>query len=139
MTLRNPTQFQYHRNWRNKANLTRRIQPLCTNNPLHGKADSVHHLKYKRSPLRRFLGIFLFHFPSVSVSGYEIPGYDCVPVCNHCHQNYYGRGSDRHSVHHPSIWKQVGGMNNHQTASKAWELRFKFWMLVFAVKFRSLF
>lgn len=120
--------FEYAPNWRAICQRTYKLQPRCTNNPFHGQADVVHHLKYKRSILRRVLGIFLLHSPKASVSGFEIPGWDIVPVCDRCHNNHYGRSSDKRSVHHFSSWIQKGGLNNHQTCLKAWELRIKFWI-----------
>ncbi|BBD63352.1 hypothetical protein NIES2109_62020 (plasmid) [Nostoc sp. HK-01] len=129
--LKSHPKFKYAEDWHNRARLTRQIQPLCTNNPFHGHATIVHHLYYRRSLLRRILGIFCLHFPYASISGCEIPGIDIVPVCDLCHQNYYGRSGERASVHHPSIWKQNGGINNRQVESKVWELRLKFWLLVF--------
>ncbi|MFN6474444.1 MAG: hypothetical protein RMY36_032840 [Nostoc sp. SerVER01] len=71
-----------------------RLMPFCTCNPMHGRAVYVHHVKYSRSPLRRLLGILLFHAPRKSLSGCEIIGYDAFPVCENCHHNVYGR-SDR--------------------------------------------
>ncbi|HEY9804532.1 MAG TPA: hypothetical protein V6D25_29640, partial [Leptolyngbyaceae cyanobacterium] len=52
--------------------------------------------------------------------------------------NFYGRSGvgvslvarHRTSVHHPSVWKQKGGINNRQVELKVWELRIKFWLLV---------
>ncbi len=124
------TKFKYASNWGRISRCACRIQPRCTNNPLHGRATIVHHLKYKRSLLRRILGMFLLHSPKRSVAGFEIPGWDIVTVCVDCHHNGYGRTRDTRSVHHPSVWKQVGGINNHQTSFKAWELRIKFWILI---------
>jgi hypothetical protein len=121
--------FEYASNWSITCRRVCRLQPRCTNNPFHGRATVVHHLHYRRSLLRRILGIFLLHFPSVSVSGYEIPGWDCVGVCSCCHENYYGRSSNHNSVHHRNVWVQFGGLNNHQTWIKATELRIKFWIL----------
>ena len=101
------SKFEYASNWSITCRRVRRLQPLCTNNPWHGRATVVHHIKYKRSFLRRFLGIFLLHFPVASVSGYEIPGWDCVGVCSRCHENYYGRSSSRISVHYHQVWVQA--------------------------------
>ncbi|MEH1779713.1 MAG: hypothetical protein V7L26_11470 [Nostoc sp.] len=123
------TKFEYAPNWGRICRCTHRLQHRCTQNPLHGKASIIHHLKYTRSPLRRIFGIFLLHFPRRSVSGFEIPGWDIVTVCDCCHSNYYGRSSDKRSVHHPSVWRQTGGINNRQTWGKTWELRIKFWLL----------
>ncbi len=105
------------------------MQPRCTNNPLHGKATIVHHLKYKRSIFRRVLGLLLIHSPKASIAGFEIPGWDVVGVCARCHSNTYGRSSDKCSVHHKSVWLKPGGINNRQTFLKKWELRIKFFVL----------
>lgn len=121
--------FEYASNWSITCRRVYKLQPRCTNNPLHGRASVVHHIKYKRSLLRRFLGIFLLHFPSASLSGFEIPGWDCVGVCSRCHENYYGRSNNRTSVHYHQVWLQRGGLNNHQTWIKAAELRIKFCLL----------
>ncbi|MCC5619206.1 hypothetical protein LC605_29845 [Nostoc sp. CHAB 5836] len=123
------TRFEYASNWSITCRRVYKLQPHCTNNPWHGRATVVHHLKYKRSLLRRILGIFLLHFPRASVSGYEIPGWDCVGVCNSCHENYYGRSSSRTSVHYHQVWVQKGGLDNHQTFIKATLLRIKFCLL----------
>ncbi|MEH1785439.1 MAG: hypothetical protein V7L23_07570 [Nostoc sp.] len=69
-------------------------------------------------------------FSGSCVSGYEIPGWDCVGVCSRCHENYYGRSSSRISVHYHQVWLQKGGLNNHQTWIKATSLRVKFCLLV---------
>lgn len=123
-------QFKYHPNWPTKAKKTRRIQPWCANNPFHTHATIVHHLHYKRSLLRRLLGIFLLHNPfDVSVAGYEIPGWDIVPVCEVCHENYYGRSMNPSSLHNTRLWVQKGGLNNHQVWWKAYHLRFNFFIL----------
>ncbi|WP_193200871.1 hypothetical protein [Nostoc sp. MG11] len=127
--LKYPKKFEYASNWSRTCRRVYRLQSRCTNNPLHGRATVVHHLHYRRSLLRRILEIFLLHFPSTSVSGYEIPGWDCVSLCSGCHENYYGRSSSRNSVHHPNVWVQFGGLNNHQKLIKATELRIKFWIL----------
>ncbi|MBD2531916.1 hypothetical protein H6G97_20935 [Nostoc flagelliforme FACHB-838] len=123
------TKFEYASNWSRICRQVYKLQPRCSNNPLHGRATVVHHLHYRRSLLRRILGICLLHFPSASVSGYEIPGWDCINVCYRCHNNYYGRSIDPASVHHSSVWVQLGGLKNHQVWIKAWELRIKFWLL----------
>jgi hypothetical protein len=102
------TSFEYARNWSITCRRVYRLQSRCTNNPWHGKATIVHHLHYRRSLLRRILGMFLLHFPHTSVSGYEIPGWDCVGVCSRCHENYYGRSSSRTSVHYHQVWVQKG-------------------------------
>ena len=60
----------------------------------------------------------------------EIPGWDCVTVCQHCHDNNYGRSNNPESVHYYKHWIQRGGIRNHQAAFKAWSLRIKFWVLV---------
>jgi hypothetical protein len=124
------TSFEYASNWSSTCRRVYKLQPCCTNNPKHGKAKVVHHLHYRRALLRRILGMFLLHFPHVSVSGYEIPGWDCVGVCKNCHQNYYGRSGNRSSVHYHQVWVQRGGLNNHQTWLKATSLRIKFCLLV---------
>ena len=125
--LKERESFYYHPAWYRKAEQCKSIQQWCTNNPFHGKANIVHHLKYKRSWLRRLLGIFLLHNPfQASVSGYEIPGWDIVPVCSRCHHNHYGRSSSPISLHNGNVWIQEGGLNNRQVWWKAWELRIKF-------------
>lgn len=121
--------FDYSPNWRMTCLRTYSLQPRCTNNPLHGEADVVHHLKYKRSIIRRILGLLLLHRPYPSVSGFEIPGWDIVTVCDRCHMNYYGKSGDKRSLHHPSVWRKIGGIENRQTWRKTWELRIKFWIL----------
>ena len=127
--FKSPQSFQYPDNWNRVKKSAYRLQPLCTVNPFHGKASVVHHLKYKRSLLRRFLGLFLLHRPTKSVSGFEIPGYDVVTVCKHCHANDYGYGSHRRSLHYKTVWIKKGGINNYQVWYKALELRLKFWVL----------
>lgn len=122
----NHTEFEYADNWRITCRRTYELLPRCTCNPLH-KADRIHHLKYKRSLLRRFLGLVLLHPPHKSVSGLEIPGWDCVPVCQSCHENSYGRSSNRRSVHYVGVWVQLGGLDNHNAWWFAWLLRIKFW------------
>jgi len=117
--------FDYS-HWSSTKHRVYKLQPLCTNNFLHGKASVVHHLKYKRSPLRRLLEMLLLRFPRKSVAGYEIPGWDVVTVCNRCHQNYMGRSEYKSSLHHSSVWIQKGGLDNHQSRLKMWELRIKF-------------
>jgi hypothetical protein len=122
--------FQYHPNWYSKAQKTKRIQKWCTNNPYHNHATIVHHLHYKRSLLRRVLGMFLLHNPfQVSISGYEIPGWDIVPVCEVCHDNHYGRSSSPISLHNGHLWVQRGGLGNYQVWWKACQLRFNFFIL----------
>ena len=124
------TEFEYAANWRSHCRKTLKLMPRCTCNPLH-KASIVHHLKYKRSLLRRFAGCLLLHNPlQASVSGYEIPGWDIVPVCVICHENSYGRSLNPHSVHHAKIWKQKGGLNNRNTFFFMWKIRFLFWFWV---------
>jgi hypothetical protein len=138
--------FQYAPNWTSTVARTHRLQPLCTNNPFHGKATVVHHLKYRRSIMRRILGLFLLHKPCKSVSGREIPGYDVVTVCEFCHANAYGYGLHERSLHHKSVWVKAksekgklsgkgkkgsyDGLGNRQVWWKCWELRVKFWVLV---------
>lgn len=137
MQIKKVKSFQYAANWTSTAARTHRLQPLCTNNPLHGKATVVHHLKYRRSLVRRILGLFLLHSPCKSVSGREIPGYDVVTVCDHCHANAYGHGLHKRSLHHKSVWIKYkstegsyDGLGNRQIFWKCWELRVKFWVLV---------
>jgi hypothetical protein len=105
----------------------------------------VHHLKYKRSRFRIACGyIFLGHDFGTSVSGYEIPGWDCVPVSKHCHENYYGSSKSQQSVHFtgdentPAYWiKMPKSIDNHQEGAIAFRLRVTFlflsggWILLF--------
>jgi hypothetical protein len=121
------TEFVYADNWRLTCRRTYQLLPRCVCNPLH-KAVNIHHLKYKRSIPRRLLGMLLLHPPRKSVSGFEIPGWDCVPVCEKCHENYYGRTVARHSVHCVDVWIQRGGLDNHNIWWFAWKLRIKFWI-----------
>lgn len=124
--------FEYHKNWKRKCRITLSIMPRCCCNPLH-PGEVVHHVKYKRCLSRRLFGIFLLHNPlKVSVSGYEIPGWDVVPVCNYCHSNEYGRSSNLDSVHHPKHWIQHKNnrLSNRNTLIKMWRLRFNFWLCV---------
>lgn len=134
------TTFKYASNWRKTCKLTLDLMPRCAWNPLH-KALVVHHLKYKRSLFRRFLGCFLLHNPlQYTVSGYEIIGWDIVSVCSSCHDNNYGRSLNPRSVHHTKVWIQKGGLNNHNTFSASWKLRCFFWLIVaLLVPFRILF
>lgn len=122
-----PTTFEYSIGWRSICRRTYQILPRCTCNPLH-KASAIHHVQYKRSPIRRILGMLLLHAPHPSVSGLEIPGWDVFPVCAQCHDNYYGRSSDHRSVHYAKVWIQRGGLDNHNIVSFAWRLRIKFWV-----------
>ncbi len=122
--------FEYADNWRLTCIFGLRLMPFCSCNPFHGKAAAVHHVKYKRGLLRRLLGIFLFHAPRKSVSGCEIIGYDAFPICENCHHNVYGRSDRPSSLHYIKAWKQLGGLENHNVASVAWRLRFKFWFWV---------
>ncbi len=127
-----PTEFEYANNWPRTCERTRALLPRCTVNPLL-PAQCVHHLKYKRSLLRRILGWILFRHPlEKSVSGYEIPGWDCVTVSNHNHHNHYGRSNKPNSVHYSGVWVKHQGhpIDNHQVWWKAWELRLRFWVLV---------
>lgn len=62
-------------------------------------ARYIHHLKYTRSPLRRFLGLFLGHSLKKSNAGLEVPGWDVVPVCEVCHEQDYGKSNNYKSVH----------------------------------------
>ncbi|MFN6475295.1 hypothetical protein [Nostoc sp. DedQUE07] len=128
------TEFEYASNWRSYCNAGLRLMPFCTCNPMHGKAVTVHHVKYKRSFLRRILGMFLFHSPKKSVSGREIVGYDVFPLCENCHRNSYGKSSYPGSVHYTKVWRQLGGLNSHNVPSLAWSLRFKFWFLVIVLQ-----
>jgi hypothetical protein len=124
------TEFEYASNWQNTRRKTLKLMPRCTCNPLH-KASIVHHLKYKRSLLRRLFGCFLLHNPfQASVSGYEILGWDIVPVCSSCHENSYGRSLNHKSVHYTKVWKQKGGLNNHNTFFFTWKMRFLFWIWI---------
>ncbi|MBO3463675.1 hypothetical protein G7B40_040385 [Aetokthonos hydrillicola Thurmond2011] len=131
------TTFVYAENWRRTCAKTYQLLPRCTQNPLHGRAQVIHHLKYKRSFTRRILGIFLLHPPKKSVSGLEIIGYDIIPLCNACHENSYGRTLNKKSVHYTGVWKQKGELNNHNVAWFAWKLRAQFWLwaiLFFLIK-----
>ncbi len=121
-------EYQYPRNWKRKCRNTLSIMPRCCCNPLH-QASVVHHVKYKRCLPRRLGGIFLFHNPfQISVSGYEIPGWDVVPVCEHCHSNGWGRSLNPDSVHYSANWLQKSGLNSRNTYKKMWRLRFNFWL-----------
>jgi hypothetical protein len=122
--------FVYADNWRRTRALTYKLLPRCTQNPFH-KATVIHHLKYKRSFVRRVLGIFLLHPPKKSVSSFEIPGWDCIPLCNVCHENSYGRTSNKKSVHYTGVWKQRGELDNHNVTWFAWKLRIQFWLWAF--------
>lgn len=127
-----PTHFEYAENWGAIALYTRWLLPRCTVNPFL-PAQCVHHLKYKRSLLRRILSwLFFRHSLGKSVAGYEIPGWDCIPVSDHNHHNHYGLSGKPHSVHYSKVWRQHQGrpINNYQVAWKAWELRLRFWVLV---------
>jgi hypothetical protein len=86
------TTFEYAENWRLTCRRGLRLMPFCTCNPMHGRAVVVHHVKYKRSPIRRLLGLLLFHSPRRTVSGREIIGYDAFPLCENCHHNNYAPG-----------------------------------------------
>jgi hypothetical protein len=124
------TTFNYADNWNQTKAKTYKMVNRCTQNPLHNGKTVVHHLKYKRGLVRRFLGIFLLHNPfQVSVSGLEIPGWDIVPVCTCCHENSYGRSLNKKSVHGKGNWIQKGGLDNRNTVGKMWELRIKFLIL----------
>jgi hypothetical protein len=124
------TTFEYAENWRLTCRRGLRLMPFCTCNPMHGRAAVVHHVKYRRSFVRRLLGMFLFHSPRATVSGREIIGYDAFPICENCHHNVYGRSDRPNSVHYTKVWKQLGGLDNHNVPSLAWRLRFKFWFWV---------
>lgn len=138
-----PTHFDYSDNWEEICLKAKAINPRCTINPFL-PAQVVHHLKYTRSWLRRILGyLFLGHDFGASVSGYEIPGWDCITVSKHNHHNHYGRSSRRHSVHYTGRASEEGGtkkdavwvqhrnhpIDNHQTRCKMWELRLRFWIV----------
>ena len=121
--------FKYSENWHSKAKHTTKMQPLCTNNPFHGEAHIVHHIHYRRSLLRRTLGLLLLNLPTKSISGFEIPGFDIVPICKECHQNSYGISKSRRSLHYHKIWIQRGGLDNHQHWFTAWRLRINYFIL----------
>lgn len=121
--------FRYSQDWHTKAHRIIKDKPLCANNPMHGEAEIVHHLHYKRSLLRRLLGMLLLNPPKKSISGFEIPGFDIVPVCKQCHKNNYGSSKDPNSVHYYKIWKQGGGLDNHQTFFTAWRLRITYFIM----------
>lgn len=122
------TTFEYALNWKSTCNRTYQLLPRCTQNPLHGEAHCIHHIKYKRSWFRRILGMLLFHFPKKSVSGLEIIGWDVVPLCYGCHFNAYGRTTARRSVHYVAVWRQLGALENHNVWWFAWKLRLQFWL-----------
>ena len=124
------TSFEYADNWDSTKKHTYNLVNHCTQNPMHKSKLVVHHLHYRRSFIRRLLGIFLLHNPfEASVSGYEIPGWDIVPVCSKCHENHYGRSLNKRSVHSHDNWIQVGGLDNRNRFWKMWELRFRFLIL----------
>jgi 5-methylcytosine-specific restriction endonuclease McrA len=124
--------YTYPENWYSTKQKTLKIVDCCCNNPIHKGSLVMHHLKYRRSLIRRLLGIFLLHDPfKVSVSGLEIPGWDIVPVCERCHDNHYGRSKFESSVHHRKHWLQRGGLDNQQRFFKMVELRLKFLFLSF--------
>lgn len=127
-----PKTFEYSESWAGTSRKARQLNPRCCVNPLL-KADVTHHLKYTRSKLRRLLGyLFLGHDFGASVAGYEIVGWDVVTVSSRHHDNYYGKSSDRRSVHYFKVWVQHQGasIDNHQTTLKAFELRLRFWLIV---------
>lgn len=124
------TTYKYPANWKSICSSTYRLNSRCVVNPLR-RADCIHHLKYKRSMLRRMLGfLILGHTYEQSVSGYEIPGWDVVSVSSHNHQNGYGRSKNPNSVHYTKIWVQLGGLHSRNTFLFAWKLRLSFWILV---------
>lgn len=128
------TEFEYASNWRSTCRKVHWLMPFCTCNPMHGRGVYIHHTKYRRGPLRRILGLLLFHAPKKSVSGVEIVGYDVFPLCEACHRNAYGRSTDPNSVHYTGEdnpkWIQLGGLDSHNTDCFAWRLRLKFWFWV---------
>lgn len=128
------TEFVYAGNWRSTCRRTYQLLPRCTQNPLH-KAAVIHHLKYRRSLLRRLLGILILHSPKKSVSGLEICGWDCIPLCYACHENSYGRSLNRKSVHYSKVWIRRGGLNNHNVSWFKYKLRFQFlfWAILFNI------
>jgi len=110
---------------------------LCDRCCLHPwkEAKIVHHLKYKRSNLRIILGyIFLGHDFGRSISGYEIPGWDIVPVSTDAHHNSYGASSSPNSVHftgtNPHWIKHPHSIDNHQSFKMKWRLRITFFLLI---------
>lgn len=115
------TTFQYSDNWHTKAKLTTYLLPRCV--CCMKPAQAVHHMKYRRSIPRRILGLFLLHNPHSSVSGYEIPLWDVIPVCHRHHDNHYGISNNPHSVHYHKIYKQRGGLNNGNTPIFTWRMR----------------
>jgi hypothetical protein len=121
--------FKYSNNWHSKARHTTKMQPLCTNNPFHGDAHIVHHIHYRRSLPRRILGLLLLNLPVKSIAGFEIPGFDIVPVCRECHQNCYGISQSSRSLHYHKIWIQRDGLDNHQHWFTAWRLRLSYLVL----------
>lgn len=131
---REKTEFEYSKNWQSICKKGLRLMPFCTCNPMHDRAVIVHHVKYKRSLIRRILGMLLFHFPRKTVSGREIIGYDAFPLCEKCHHNGYGRSSHPNSVHYTKVWRQLGGLNSHNIPTFAWCLRFKFWFWVIVLQ-----
>lgn len=126
--------FTYAKNWESKKKICKNIYCKCTQNPIHSGTIAIHHLKYKRSIIRRIFGIALLHNPlQASVSGLEIPGWDIVPVCSECHENSYGRSLSSRSVHCKGKWIQKGGLENRNSFLTTWKLRIMFviWASIF--------
>lgn len=131
------TSFEYSPIW---LSITRpKCLTMCSRCCLYPwrPAKVVHHLKYKRSTLRIILGyIFLGHDFGRSVSGYEIPGWDIVPISEGGHQNGYGASISRDSVHFtgdklqkPYWIKCKNSIDNHQAPEMLWRLRLTFFLL----------
>lgn len=101
------------------------------------KAAIVHHLKYTRSKPRRLVEWLWFGYDfRRSNLGYEIPGWDIVPISEHCHQQEAGSSCFQYSVHFtgnentdPYWIKAGGGIENHQALAIALRLRLTFWAL----------
>lgn len=119
------TYFKYASNWKRTCDRTRKIFNRCTLNPLH-KAECIHHLQYRRSIPRIVLGWLCGHKFNRSVAGWEIPGWDVVPLCKRCHG---GRTRRRGSVHSSSNWHSYDNQyRNHQKFLLKWKLRCLFWL-----------
>jgi len=130
----NPT-FDYACNWDIKKRKVYEMCDHCAFQPWR-KASVIHHLKYTRSNLRIILEyLFLGHDFGRSVSGYEIPMIDIVPVSKECHENYYGSSKSKMSVHftgdesNDPYWiKQPKSIDNHQSPTIALRLRLTFFL-----------